>query len=170
LEPDSYFNGQASGGALLDLHIHDSDFVQFLFGRPASVYSRGLTRFSGAIDHVVTQYEVSCGAVVSAEGTWLMTAGGGFHMGYTIHFERATADFDLARGNEALKLFKEGAKPRVIRCDGPDGYTGELRHMIESIRAGRAPTIVTPRDALSAVEICEAEEKSIRIGKPVRLA
>jgi len=50
----TYFNGEQSGGALLDLHIHDTDFVQFLFGRPRGVFSTGLTRFSGAIDHVVT--------------------------------------------------------------------------------------------------------------------
>ena len=51
---DVYFKGDQSGGALLDLHIHDSDFVQFLFGRPTSVLSIGLSRLSGAIDHVVT--------------------------------------------------------------------------------------------------------------------
>ncbi len=166
---DSYFDGAMSGGALLDLHIHDTDFVQFLFGRPTSVFSSGLTRFSGAIDHVVTQYQVANGAVVSAEGTWLMTAGHGFNMCYTINFEKATADFDLTRGADALKLFEDGRKPRVVRCKGPDGYSGELRHMIESIQTGKAPTIVTPEDALSAVEICEAEEKSISTGRPVRL-
>ena len=57
----------------------------------------------------------------------------------------------------------------MIRCKGPDGYVGELRHMIESIQAGKAPTIVTPEDGLSAVQICEAEEKSIRLGRPVRV-
>lgn len=166
---DSYFDGSKSGGALLDLHIHDSDFVQFLFGLPKSVFSSGLTRFSGAIDHVVTQYEVGCGAVVSAEGSWLATSGHGFHMGYTVHFEKATADFDLGRGAEALKLFQDGKKNRTIAVKGPDGYTGELRHMIDSIRRGTPPTIVTPADALNAVRICEAEEKSIRTGKPVKL-
>ena len=166
---DSYFNGAQSGGALLDLHIHDSDFVQFLFGRPTSVFSSGLSHCSGAIDHVVTLYQVAGGAVVSAEGTWLMTAGHGFNMSYTVNFEKATADFDLTRGADALKLFEDGRKPKVIRCKGDDGYTGELRHMIDSIRSGQAPTIVTPEDALSAVQICEAEEKSIRLGRPVRL-
>ena len=167
---DSYFNGALSGGALLDLHIHDTDFVQFLFGRPTSVSSSGITRFSGAIDHVVTLYQVANGAVVSAEGTWLMTAGHGFNMSYTVNFEKATADFDLSRGPDALKLFEDGRKPKVVRCKGDDGYTGELRHMIDSILAGQPPTIVTPEDALSAVQICEAEEKSIRLGRPVRLA
>ncbi|MCX8108041.1 MAG: Gfo/Idh/MocA family oxidoreductase, partial [Verrucomicrobiae bacterium] len=54
----TYLKGEDSGGALLDLHIHDSDFVQFCFGRPRRVFSTGLSRISGAIDHVVTQYEV----------------------------------------------------------------------------------------------------------------
>jgi predicted dehydrogenase len=99
-----------------------------------------------------------------------MTAGHGFNMAYTLNFEKATVDFDLSRGAEALKVFEEGKKPRVMHCKGADGYVGELRHMIDSIQAGKAPTIVTPQDALSAVQICEAEEKSIRTGKPVRLA
>ena len=73
----SYFKGGDSGGALLDLHIHDTDFVQFLFGRPLSVFSTGLSRFSGAIDHVVTQYEVRGGAPVYAEGSWLLDSGFG---------------------------------------------------------------------------------------------
>ena len=40
-----------------------------------------------------------------AEGTWAMTKGFGFNMSYTVNFERATADYDMARGAEALKLF-----------------------------------------------------------------
>ncbi len=167
---DSYFKGDQSGGALLDLHIHDTDFVQFCFGRPRSVFSSGLSRFSGAFDHVVTLYQVACGATVYAEGTWLMSPGHGFNMACTVNMERATLDYDLARGAEALRLFEEGQAPRVIRCEEPDGYVGELRHMIEAIQTGQPPTIVTPQDGLSAVEICEAEERSIQTGQPVMLS
>ncbi len=157
----SYFDGKASGGALLDLHIHDTDFVQYLFGRPRRVVSTGLSRFSGAIDHVVTQYDVANGAVVSAEGTWIMTEGYGFNMSYTLLFERATADFDLSRGPDALKIFEEGKPAIVVQPEAGDGYIGELSHMLDSIRNRRPPTVVTARDALGAVEICEAEERSV---------
>ena len=164
---DSYFKGGDSGGALLDLHIHDTDFVQFLFGRPTAVYSTGQSRFSGAIDHVVTQYHVANGATVYAEGSWLLTSG--FGMSYTVIFERATVDFDSARGGEALQLLEEGKSPQVIKPEGVDGYVEELRHLVNSIQAGQPPTIVTAADGLSAVEICEAEEKSIQTGSVVRL-
>jgi predicted dehydrogenase len=157
----SYFDGKASGGALLDLHIHDTDFVQFLFGRPHKVISTGVTRFSGAIDHVVTQYEVANGACVSAEGTWIMTEGYPFNMSYTIIFEHATADFDLGRGANALMLYEEGKPARAVPLESTNGYIGELTHMLEAIHHRRPPGIVTARDALTAVQICEAEERSI---------
>lgn len=164
---DSYFKGNDSGGALLDLHIHDTDFVQFLFGRPLSVFSTGLSRFSGAMDHVVTQYQVAGGASVYAEGSWLLSQG--FNMSYTVMFERATLDFDSARGADALRVDEEGKPSRTVKSEGPDGYGGELRHMIHSILTGHPPTIVTPQDGLSAVEICEAEEASIKTRQVMQL-
>jgi predicted dehydrogenase len=164
---NTYFKGEVSGGALLDLHIHDTDFVQFIFGRPRSVYSTGLSRFSGAIDHVVTQYRVASGATVYAEGSWLLTQG--FNMGYTVMFERATVDFDLARGEDALRVDEEGKPTRTVKLKGPDGYGAELRYMIRCIQTGTPPSIVTAEDGLSAVEICAAEEKSVKTGRVVTL-
>jgi predicted dehydrogenase len=93
----------------------------------------------------------------------------GFNMGYTVMFERATADFDLVRGAEALRLDEQGKPSRVMQLKGPDGYSGELRHMIQAIQNGKPPTIVTAQDGLSAVEICAAEEKSVKTGRVVAL-
>ena len=165
----NFLVGEKSGGALLDLHIHDTDFVQYCFGRPRRVFSTGYTKLSGAIDHVVTQYEVASGAIVHAEGSWAMTPGFGFSMSYTVNFENATADYDLARGSEALRLFEAGQPPQTISLEPTDGYVEELRHLIDSIRSGQSPSIVTAADGLAAIEICEAEEKSILSGTPVAL-
>ena len=165
----SYFKGEESGGALLDFHIHDTDFVQFCFGRPKGVFSTGITRYSGAIDHVATIYEVAAGIPVTAEASWLMADSFGFSMEYTINFERATVDYDSTRGADALKLYRERDATRVIPAVPADGYEMELRHMIESIQQGTPPSIVTAADGLSAVEICEAEEESIKTGAFVRL-
>ena len=164
-----FLDGRLSGGALLDLHIHDTDFVQFCFGRPKSVFSTGFSKVSGAIDHVVTQYQVESGASVLAEGSWAMTKGFGFNMSYTAVFEHATADYDLARGNDALKLFEQDHEPRALRLDGGDGYTGELRHLLDCIRGGHQPSIVTAADGVGAIEICEAEERSVQSAQLVKL-
>jgi len=164
-----FLDGAKSGGALLDLHVHDVDFAQYCFGRPKSLFSTGYTKVSGAIDHVVTQYEVESGAIVHTEGTWAMTPGFGFSMTYTVNFERATADYDVTRGAESLKLYEAGKPMQIVKCPGIDGYVGELSHMVQAIQTGQAPTVVTAEDGLVSVEICEAEEKSIRSGQVVKL-
>lgn len=104
-----------------------------------------------------------------AEGSWVMMQGFGFSMSYTVNFENATVDYDLARTAEALRLFEKGERAQTIHLDAPDGYIGELRYMAECIGKGQPPAIVTSEDGLSAVEICEAEELSIQTGQPVTL-
>ena len=69
----------------------------------------------------------------------------------------------------SLKLFEEGQTGRTIALTGPDGYVLELQHLIEAIRTGVRPEVVTPEDGLSAVEICEAEEKSVNLRQIVSL-
>ena len=157
-------DGKLSGGALLDLHVHDTDFVQFCFGKPSAVYSRGYIKYTGAVDHVVTQYEVASGAIVHAEGSWAMSPGFGFSMAYTVNFERATVDYDMVRGPEALKVF-ENAKAEVIACAGPDGYVREVEHVLGQIQSGATTAIIGPEEGLHAVQICEAEERSVRSGR-----
>ena len=46
----------------------------------------------------------------------------------------------------------------------PDGYVRELRHFVTAIHTGKP---LTEPDAAGAVEICEAEERSIRSGGKV---
>jgi predicted dehydrogenase len=163
----TYGRASQTGGALLDLHIHDTDFVHFLFGRPASVFSTGVTSAGDSIDHVVTQYSFPGGPLVYAEGSWLLT--GNFNMSYTLLCERATLDYDLTRGAEALRVAEQGKAPRVVKCGGLDGYSGEIRCMLEAIQSGKAPKVVTAQDGLTAVQICEAEARSVRTGRVVSL-
>lgn len=165
----AFMDGQSSGGALLDLHVHDVDFILHCFGRPRSVFATGYSSISGAIDHVVTQYRFQDGPIVHAEGSWAMADGFGFNASYTVNFERATLDFDLARGAESLRLFEPGKAPQVLHPEGDDGFVEELRYLTDCILTGNAPTIVTAADGLAAVECCEAEERSIQTGEIVLL-
>jgi predicted dehydrogenase len=163
----TYSGGQDLGGALFDLHIHDSDFVNFLFGRPAGVFSTGVLAASGSINHVVTQYDYQGGPCVTAEGSWLLTQG--FNMSYTLLCEQATIDFDLARGDKALMVSETGKDPRVVESGGGDGYSKEIEYILECVAKRRAPAVVTALDGVTALEICEAEEQSIRKGSFVKL-
>jgi predicted dehydrogenase len=160
----TYGGGQDMGGALFDLHIHDTDFIQFLFGRPPSVFSSGVSLQGRSFDHVVTQYLYPGGPAVTAEGGWLLAKG--FNMEYTLICEKATLDFDLARGAGALRLTERGAEPRVIDPGPGDGYSEEIRYFVDCLSLNRAPATVTCADGVGALEICEAEERSAQTGAP----
>jgi predicted dehydrogenase len=82
-----------------------------------------------------------------------------------VHCERATLDFDSGRGADALVITEEGQPPRTIELEDTDGYIEEIRYFVGCISQNLAPKIVAARDGLTALEICEAEEKSIRTGQ-----
>jgi len=161
------YDDKDGGGALLDLHIHDTDFVNSLFGRPASVFSSGVLDRQGVINHVITQYNYPAGTAVQAEGSWLLTQG--FNMAYTLYCERATIDFDFAREADAMQITESGQPLRIIPLDQTDGYGAEISYFLNCILNDETPCVVTGQDAVTALEICEAEEQSVRTGRAVNL-
>jgi len=162
-----YEDGEQCGGAALDLHIHDTDFIQYLFGTPKQVSSVGYSKITSHTDHIVTRYFYDDVPMVVAEGGWAMSEGFGFSMRYTVNFEKATAVFDLGAEN-ALMLHQDG-KSEAVQLDGAMGYDLEIAYLIDCIAQGKQPTIVTLDQAAESVRIVEAEVKSVETGAPVVL-
>jgi predicted dehydrogenase len=160
-------DGKASGGGILDLHIHDTDFIYHLFGKPRGVFSRGYSKDSGEIDHVVTQYLYDSPAMVSAEGAWGMADGFAFKMQYTVNFERATADYDVTR-EKPLILYANG-KAEPLEQPKDNGYVGEVRYFLDCVKSNTQPTRVTAADAVAGLQIIEAENQSARSGRVVTI-
>ena len=165
---DFYRSGERAGGAALDLHIHDTDFVNFLFGVPDAVSSVGYTKITGETDHIVTQYIYKNGPMVVAEGAWCMAKGFGFHMQYTLNFERATADFNLDN-KDVFKVTEEGKAPAAVALEPGMGYDHEIAYFIDCVKTGKKPTVITAEQAADSVRIVEAEVKSVKTGKTVKV-
>ena len=158
-----YRSGDASGGAILDLHIHDSDFIRWALGTPHTVTSYGYSHITDAVDHIVTRYGYGTGGpLVVAEGGWAMSDGFGFSMRYTINFEEATADFDLGR-QDPLLIHRGGETEAVQLADGI-GYDHEIAYFLDCIKSGRKAERVTLDDAARSVLLIEAEAESVRTG------
>lgn len=162
---DFYMEGDSCGGAILDLHIHDTDFVKYLFGMPKAVYSAGYPHPTTMIDHVLTHYQYDNIPLVVAEGGWTMTEGYGFTMQYTVNFEKATAVFDLALP-QPLILIRQGHAPESIAIADGMGYAFELDYLLNCLESGKVPDRVTFSDAAESVRIVNAEIQSIRMGLP----
>lgn len=166
--PGGWFrNGKLSGGALLDLHVHDVDFVYHLFGKPKAVFTRGYSKDTGELDHVVTQYLYDSPAIVTAEGAWGMADGFGFRMQFNVNFDRATAEFEFGR-DKPLTLYV-GGKAQSVDHPTHNGYVGEMRYFIDCINKGTRPTKVTAEDAVMGLRIIEAERQSSAAGKAVEV-
>ncbi len=154
-----------SGADALDLHIHDADFVLYLLGQPRSVLSRAVKNKNGGLDHITTFYDYAPGTLIQAEGAWEYNAGFPFSMAFRIALEKASLVFD-ARGLWLCPA-KGPAKPVAV-AEG-DGYVHELKHFLECIRRKCVSPIVPPESAMRSVRLIEAEVKSVRSGKIVRL-
>ncbi|MFI4873775.1 MAG: Gfo/Idh/MocA family protein [Blastopirellula sp. JB062] len=163
-----YSDGQASGGALLDLHIHDSDFVRFLFGMPKAVSSRGYSRHTSHIDHVLTQYHYDDIPIVSAEGSWAMSPGFGFEMEYHVNFEQATASFRLAETPQVELTTPDEGKQSIPLSEAL-GYELELAHFIDCIKQGVPSDRISLFDAAESVRLIEAEAESCQSGRTARI-
>ncbi len=151
--PDFYRDPTKTGGALVDLHIHDTDFVRFAFGEPDSVQS------TGTLDHVTTHYQYANGPThVAAEGAWDHHPGFPFEMRYVVVFEEATADFQF--GREQPLLVHKGGESQAIPLADHLGYDGEVRHLLAAVR-GECELAATAEDALATARLLDLERSSL---------
>lgn len=161
--PEFYRDPNRSGGALFDLHIHDTDFVRWCFGSPRQVSS------TGTLGHVTTLYQYEAGRGprhVVAEGAQDSAPGFGFRMRYTVNFERATVDFDLSR-TPTVMLHREGRSEPVELPSGT-AYDGQIRHLLDAILGARtaADLVAGMDEAVEVTRLLEAEQRSLETGQP----
>jgi predicted dehydrogenase len=166
---DNWFiDEQRSGGVALDLHIHDTDYVQYLFGMPKAVCSHGAKGAQGQLIHIVTQYEYGDDLVVTAEGGWGMMPGFGFEMSFNLVMEKATVVYDLTRDPALRVCPAEGEvfTPEVLK---DDGYVRQIGHFARAVQGEAVPEVITLAQSRDSVKIVAAERQSIDTHERVTL-
>ncbi len=160
--------GRKSGGAALDLHIHDTDYINWCFGAPREVYSSGITKTSGAVDNLITAYRYRKNLSVTAEGGWVYHPTFGFEMSFRVVFEKATVEFSTAK-NPTLRVHTHTGKTLHPSLASGDGYSREIDYFLGCVKKGKKPETVTPEDADRSLRIVMAEIESVKKNKPVRV-
>jgi predicted dehydrogenase len=158
---DNWFlDEKRSGGVALDLHIHDTDYVQYLFGMPHGVCSHGARTPAGQLIHMVTTYDYGEDRLIVAEGGWGMTTAFGFEMSFNLVLEKATIVYDLTRQPmfRVCPTTGEAFTPEVV---GGDGYLREIEHFAKVVRGQPVEEVLTLEQSRNSVRIVEAEKKSI---------
>jgi len=159
---DNWFlDEQRSGGMALDLHIHDTDFVQYLFGMPNAVCSFASKDAKGGLIHIVTQYLYDDNKVITAEGGWAMTPTFGFEMSFNIVMAKATLVYDLTR-EPMFKLCPAEGQVLTPEIQKGDGWFLEIEHFAKAIRGEKLEEVTTLEQSRDSVKIVTAEKDSAR--------
>ncbi len=154
-----------SGGALLDLHIHDVDYALFVLGKPQAVQARGEIGPSGGLDQVVTWLDYGPdGPIVQLEAAWMPGAGVPFVMDFRMYFEHASLVYS-SDAAQPLKLYGDAA--RDLEVGAASAYGVEMDHFIKCLRVGMASNVIPPESSRLAVALALAAGRSVRTGQAV---
>ena len=159
-----------SGGALLEMHLHDTDQVLQFFGRPERVNSTGCrgVRSKDCWDHVFTVYDYGDGSMIVSEGGWTAASGTPFEMSYQLIGELATVIFN----QNGLNIYYEDGRHEQPDLGGypyQTGWHGELAHLISLIKSGETTEKESLSDIVDGISIIEAELESVEHGKSAKV-
>jgi UDP-N-acetylglucosamine 3-dehydrogenase len=165
---DWYADWRMSGGVLLDLVIHDFDFLRWALGEVERVYARGmLGREYNRLDYVLVTLRFENGAIAHVEGHWGYP--GPFNYSIEVAGSSALVTVD-SREPASLELTGDTATPGEVGnlASGKSPYAKELEHFIHCIATGEEP-IVQSQDACEALRIGLAATESVLTGEPITL-
>lgn len=168
-KPSWYWDLGESGGVLLDMAIHDFDFLRWIFGEVKSLYTKRSYDLSGDMrDYGLTMLRFERGGMASVESSWAHPEGYPF----TTRIEVAGTEGVLASDSSStipVKLHTGGRRDGpVLAPESPltkDGWFLELEHFLHCVSTGEEPAI-TGNDALGALAISLAATESANYNEP----
>ncbi len=159
-----------SGGAIIDLHIHDSDLVQYFLGLPDAVTTVGDEL------HCSTLYHFGSSMDVSAETSWRKVPSFPFSSGIDASFEEAT----IRLAGSSLNVYRmDGGTENLITKEplpsylhSDDFYENEIRYFMGRISGDKEAMekdVCPVSESVSALHLVHSERESIRTGRTVAL-
>ena len=145
---------ERSGGAVIDLLVHDIDQVISLFGMPEWVSAKPL----GDVDAITATLFYSGGPEVRVQGGWF-SPDVPFQMGFQVRAERA----EMELTPDGLMLSDQTGKRKKVETSG-DGYEAEIIYFMDCIRGGKQPQRCLPVDSARAVKLALAMKESRAMG------
>ncbi len=173
---DWFTNPDWTGGAVHDLHIHDLDTLNWLFGTPRSVYSRGQRGAPGGWDQVLTLVDygqVGC----LAEGSVMMPDEYPFTMTLRVLCEKGSVEFIFRAGGTgvetgntsgiSLMIYESGVEPRPLSAPGGDAYKAQVAYFADCVREKRPPERGTPEQGRLAVKTALAAREALETNQVI---
>lgn len=172
LGSDAWFRDSSkSGGVILDLAIHDFDWLRWTLGECTQVFARSV-RLGAAVedatfegDYALCTLSFESGAVAHVESTWMDPAG--FRTTLEVAGSDGLIEFD-SRKTPAVRVQadnKQRNESNMHRLDDP--YYRQLSAVVSAVVCGQ-PMPVSGKDGLAAVSIALAAIESAKTGRPIK--
>jgi predicted dehydrogenase len=156
-----------SGGAALDLQIHDADFALYLFGQPAKV-SSFMNEMGDKYSSLVSELKYD-GFSVLIDSSWDYPMPFPFDMNYIAGFENATVIYTMSNGITVYpangESFSPDLKKECLAESGVEGnvsdlggYYNELYYFIDCLNKGIQPVKASLQAGAEAVELVERQK------------
>ena len=161
-----YGDLEASGGVLLDLAIHDFDWLRWTLGEVSHLGARGVGLQGGhGPDYALTPLTFDSGAVAHVEATWMDPTG--FRTSFEVAGSGGLIEHD-SRSNAFLRT----ATAEGVATDGgllpeDDPYYREIDGFVTALKAG-TEVPVPGREGLAALAISLAAIESAKTGRIVK--
>lgn len=167
---------EKSGGVILDLLIHDLDFLRWTFGEARTIYAKSASeKLTIGLDYALVSVKLQSNAIAHLEGSWAHPIGS-FHQtveicgsrGMLVYDNLASSHFHwISRANTADDIGSKISLPQVD--PGSDPYLAEVQHFIDCVRHRKEPA-VSWEDALRSCELAFCAIESTQSGQPVTVA
>jgi len=155
-----------SGGALKDLHIHETDIINHLLGLPESVCTVGSLR------QCATVYRYADGLGVTASAGWRNVRDLPFMSGYDAVFEHAVV---RCEGTNVRLYTDDGVRDPITEETFPDFMNGqsslenEITYFAKCLAEGNEPAVCLPESTVDTMRLGDAELASLSSRREVSL-
>lgn len=162
--PGGWFRDvERSGGALMDLHIHDIDFVMHMLGVPDSLSARGVIVKSGGVDDMSVSLSYKDGPIVDAESSW---ARGSWQCGMAAVFEKATVE---TNGGD-ITIYQMDKPNKTLKPKNNNMYFNEIAYFAKCVKTNTRPETASIESTRETIRILQLETKSaLAGGKRIKL-
>jgi predicted dehydrogenase len=163
-----------SGGTAIDLMIHDFDQMNALLGTPRSVYA---SEPQPGHVHAVVEYADGGSGIV--EGSMAMPRSYPFSSDIRVLGERGVAEYAFSaapvegEGNigasssaRGLRIHPVEAEMHVEEVASADPWGPEIEYFVSCLEQGRQPDQGTGEQALWALKVSLAANRSLASGRP----
>lgn len=163
-----YEKDELSGGVIVDLGLHDIDFLTWALGPVATIFGQGrnISGRGDIIDYAQLHFNFKSGPIGYLEANWAVPDTYPFTCGFEITGTSGMVAWDNNDMQSSFHLTVKGQLGAGSVPSDSNGYHNEQEAFLKAIQT-KSPTPMAARDAMYSLRLAFAAKEAIRTGKEI---